>query len=213
MDRFGIAATVRASLAFYNTRAEIDALAAALMKIAGTRQARPRTEQQPIVYPAASAKSVRAAADALADEFDFLGDRDAKNEYVLDMAKNLPHLFDLLEKVTTRVPGCMSQVYLVGRRRPGQPNAGAAGVNGNSGGVFEFVADADAEIVRGLIAILQRLYSGQHAKDVLEFDIEGFFQRIGLDQFITSQRRNGLAGMVARIRELAGEGTHAAAST
>ena len=32
------------------------------------------------------------------------------------------------------------------------------------------------------------------------FDIEGFFHRIGLDQFITSQRRNGLAGMIQRIR-------------
>ena len=67
------------------------------------------------------------------------------------------------------------------------------------------MADADAEIVRGLIAILERLYSGQKAAEVAAFDIEGFFGRIGLEQFITSQRRNGLAGMVAKIRELAGE--------
>ena len=46
--------------------------------------------------------------------------------------------------------------------------------------MFEFVADADAEIVRGLIAILERLYSGQRAKEVAAFDVEGFFGRIGL---------------------------------
>ena len=199
MDRFGISATARASLAFYNTRGEIDALAVALTRLAAGRQTLPATPPPApakIAYPLASAKSIRAAADALAGEFEFLEDRDAKNEYVLDMARKLPHLFDLLQKVTTRVPGCMSQVYLVGRPSP-------AATNGEP--LFEFVADADADIVRGLIAILQRLYSGQRARDVLAFDIESFFERIGLDQFITSQRRNGLAGMVARIRTLAGE--------
>jgi cysteine desulfurase / selenocysteine lyase len=85
----------------------------------------------------------------------------------------------------------MSEVYVVGRRAPG------------SSDTLEFVADANADIVRGLIAILQRLYSGQRAADVLAFDVEGFFRRIGLDQFITSQRRNGLAGMVQRIRGMA----------
>jgi cysteine desulfurase/selenocysteine lyase len=81
----------------------------------------------------------------------------------------------------------MSEVYLVGRKSPG------------SSDVLEFVADANAEIVRGLIAILQRIYSGQRAEAVLRFDIEGFFRRIGLDQFISSQRRNGLAGMIQKI--------------
>jgi sulfur transfer protein SufE len=38
---------------------------------------------------------------------------------------------------------------------------------------------------------------------VLKFDVEDFFRRIDLDQFISSQRRNGLAGMVKRIRSLA----------
>ena len=128
----------------------------------------------------------------MAAEFVFLGDRDAKNQYVLDMAAQLPHLFDLLKQVTPRVAGCMSQVHLVGRRKV---DAGEA--------VLEFVADADAEIVRGLIAVLERLYSGQRASEILAFDIEGFFGQIGLDQFITSQRRNGLAGMVGEIRRLA----------
>jgi len=65
---------------------------------------------------------------------------------------------------------------------------------------FEFLADADAHIVRGEIALLQKLFSGQRARDVLDFDYEAFFNRIGLDQILSSQRRNGLAGMVRRIR-------------
>jgi cysteine desulfurase/selenocysteine lyase len=71
--------------------------------------------------------------------------------------------------------------------------------------VLEFAADANADIVRGLIAIMQRLFGGQRAADVLAFDVETFFRRIGLDQFITTQRRNGLGSLVAKLRQLAGD--------
>jgi cysteine desulfurase/selenocysteine lyase len=87
----------------------------------------------------------------------------------------------------------MSEVYLVNRPTPG------------ADGVIEFAADANADIVRGLIAILQKLFSGQRAAEVLAFDVEAFFRRIELDQFITTQRRNGLAGMVQRIKSFAAE--------
>ena len=76
----------------------------------------------------------------------------------------------------------MSEVYLVGRKSPSDPKR------------LEFVADSDANIVRGLIALMQQIFSGQRADQILAFDIEGFFRRIGLDQFISQQRRNGLAG-------------------
>ena len=65
--------------------------------------------------------------------------------------------------------------------------------------------DANAAIVRGEIAILQRLFSGQKAKQIIDFDYEAFFRRIGLDQFITSQRRTGLEGMIRRIKGFAAE--------
>jgi cysteine desulfurase/selenocysteine lyase len=87
----------------------------------------------------------------------------------------------------------MSEVYLVNRPKPGTKD------------VVQFAADANAEIVRGLIAILQRLFSGQRAADVVAFDVEQFFRRIELDQFISSQRRNGLAGMVQRIKTAAAD--------
>jgi len=129
--------------------------------------------------------------DALAEDFDLLGEREAKNQYVLEMGDKLPRTFDLLKRVTQRVPGCMSEVYVVPRKGPG--------------GSVEFIADANADIVRGLIAILQKLFSGQRAAEVVAFDVEAFFRRIELDQFITTQRRNGLAGMVQRIQSFAAE--------
>jgi cysteine desulfurase/selenocysteine lyase len=197
MDRMKVSGTARASLAMYNTRDDVDALVRVLKRIredarpaAGTPAKAPATS---IEWPVNSSPSPEAAADELAEDFAMLEDHNAKSEYVLDLGAKLPHAFDLLKQITTRIPGCMSQVYLVARRSP------------TDAGRMEFIADADAEIVRGLIAILEKIYSGQPPQAVLKFDIEGFFRRIGLDQFITTQRRNGLAGMVDKIRTQAAQ--------
>jgi cysteine desulfurase/selenocysteine lyase len=199
MDRFKVPATVRASFALYNTTEDVDALVAALKKVrsetgASSAAAKKGAESEGSVqFAEASAASPDAAAEELADVFEMLGDRDARSGYVLDLGGKLPHTFDVLKQLTGRVPGCMSEVYLVNRPKPG------------TNGVVQFAADANAEIVRGLIAILQRLFSGQRAKEVLAFDVEAFFRRIELDQFISSQRRNGLGGMVQRIKSFAAE--------
>lgn len=194
MERLGISSTARISLAMYNTQAEIDVAVAALIKAAAGARPRPKADAA-IEYPQAYAPTPAAAAEKLAEVFEFLGDdANAKSLYLMDdLGAKLPNLFDLLKKVTSRLEGCMSEVYFVGRRSPSDPQA------------LEFVADANAAIVRGEIVMLQRLFSGQKADDVLKFDVEGFFRRIGLDQFLTSQRRNGMASMVSRIRQLATE--------
>jgi cysteine desulfurase / selenocysteine lyase len=200
MTRLGIAATTRASFAMYNMREDVDALVKSLRKLVDEKRSMlrekgavaPSVPAEALPFAAATARSPDEAADELAEDFELFEERDAKTEYVLDLAKEVPHTFETLKNLTARVPGCMSEVYLIGRGAPQMPEK------------FEFVADSNAEIVRGLIAILGRLYSGQDAKQVLAFDVEGFFRRIGLEQFISTQRRNGLAGMIARIRALAG---------
>ena len=192
MDRLKVSATTRASFAMYNTKADVDALVTALQQIVDTAKISPkavRASEQPVEYPRAAAGSPQASAEELAGDFEILDDHEGRNQYVLDLGEKLPNLFEMLKQVTVRVPGCMSEVYLVARKAPGSTDT------------FEFVADANADIVRGLIAVLQRLFSGQKAKDVLDFDVEAFFRQIGLERFISSQRRNGLAGMVGRIRQ------------
>ena len=82
--------------------------------------------------------------------------------------------------------------------------ATSARVRPGSTDIIEFLADSDAEIVRGLIALLQQLFSGQRAGAILAFDAPEFFGQIGLDQHLSMSRRNGLAAMIQRLRELAG---------
>jgi len=54
--------------------------------------------------------------------------------------------------------------------------------------------------VRGLIALLHTVYDGQEPRAILQFDIDGLMQRIGLDQHLSIGRRNGMAGMIARLK-------------
>ena len=113
---------------------------------------------------------------------------------LIDFGKKLPPL-DESEKIeANRVHGCQSQVWMVARphHESGQTT-------------IDFIADSDALIVKGLIAILRKVYAGQTPQNILSFDITGLLQRLGLDQHLTSGRRNGLDGMVQRIKILAAQ--------
>jgi cysteine desulfurase / selenocysteine lyase len=192
MERLGVSGTVRASFAFYNTREEVDLLVDALRTLMDQRASQQsKVAETSIAFAKAKARTPSEAAEALAEEFLAFDDRESKTELLIDMARRLPNHFDQLKPLCKAVPGCMSEVYLLGRPMSDKPEK------------LEFVADSNAEIVRGLIAVLEELFSGQDAKLLLEFDIEAFFRRIGLDQFVSSQRRSGLNGMVQTIRTLA----------
>lgn len=231
MDHLGVTGTCRASMAFYNTTAEVDRLADVLTQLVDSRRKRSQEKGQRQVqnrptaqdaarianptnlsdsgqqetdaqtlsegqlanfqFAKAAGPSIEAIANDLIDEFTCFDDRESKTQLLLEMGQELPDLFQALKTLTTCVPGCMSEVYLMGRSAE------------NDSQRIEFVGDSNALIVRGLIAVLQKLFSGQKAEEVLDYDLESFFKAIGLDQFVTSQRRSGLAGMVGRIRGLA----------
>lgn len=126
------------------------------------------------------------ALSELVDEFELLGDWEERYRYVIEMGKDLAPLADSERTEATKVRGCASQVWLVTEPR--------------AGGILAFRGDSDAHIVRGLIAILLRLYSGRSAREILAFDAKAAFEKLGLSGALSSQRSNGLASMVARIR-------------
>jgi cysteine desulfurase/selenocysteine lyase len=193
MDRFKIPSTTRASFAMYNTRADVDALVVALRKLVAIEAMKrpvavPAQVGGDLKFPKPSAASPAAAADDLIELFDFLPDWDARMQEVVGMGENLPFMPPELKTESTRVHGCQSTVHLFGVGRDGR---------------LDFLATSDAALVRGLIGILQRVYSGQPAADVVKFDIESFLRRIGLESHLSMGRRNGLDGMIRRIREMA----------
>jgi cysteine desulfurase/selenocysteine lyase len=194
MERFGIDGTARASFAIYNTLEEVDRFADVLEQIVA--EARPRrtapTAAQ-VTYAPASASTPTEAAAELAEFFDFVDDWAEKYAHIIDLGAKILPLPTNLRTEPNRVRGCQSTVYLDLRKKPGTAD------------IVEFLADSDADIVRGLIAILEKIFSGQRARDVTAFDLDGFFRRIGLDKNLTMGRRNGLAEMANRIRVFAGQ--------
>ena len=124
--------------------------------------------------------------DELAAEFDFLDDWEERYRYVIDLGRALAPLGEAERSEANKVRGCASQVWLVTERGPG--------------GVLSFRGDSDAHIVRGLIAILLRLYSGRTADEILAFDARAAFDRLGLKSALSAQRSNGRFSMVERIR-------------
>ena len=73
-------------------------------------------------------------------------------------------------------------------------------------GRLRFRGDSDAHIVRGLVAVVLRLLSGRTSQEIAGFDAKAAFARLGLQGALSTQRSNGLASMVERIRRDAGDG-------
>jgi cysteine desulfuration protein SufE len=128
--------------------------------------------------------------DEIIENFSTLDEWDDRYRYVIELGRGLAPLPEADRTETNKVQGCASQVWLATRTQP----------NGAAGPVLNFVADSDAHIVRGLIAILFALYSGKPARDILSTDALSLFDRMGLRENLTPQRSNGLRSMVERIR-------------
>jgi cysteine desulfuration protein SufE len=128
--------------------------------------------------------------DEIIENFSTLDDWDDRYRYVIELGRALTPLPETERTEANKVQGCASQVWLATKTRP----------NGASGPVLNFVADSDAHIVRGLIAILFALYSGKPARDILSTDALALFDRMGLRENLTPQRSNGLRSMIERIR-------------
>ena len=102
----------------------------------------------------------------LAAEFELLGDWEERYRYVIDLGRELAPLSDAERTDANKVRGCASQVWLV--------------TEPQDDGTLRFRGDSDAHIVRGLIAVLLRLYSGRAPAEILAFDANAAFATLGL---------------------------------
>lgn len=128
---------------------------------------------------------IQKTLDDLAEEFDLLGDWEERYRYVIELGGDLAPLSEAERSEANKVRGCASQVWLV--------------TEPQGDGTVRFRGDSDAHIVRGLIAILLRLFSDRRPAEIVSFDIKAAFQRLGLANALSTQRSNGLAAMAQRI--------------
>lgn len=131
--------------------------------------------------------------DELYEEFEDLVDWEDRCDFLIDLGFELPGLPDSVKTEENRVHGCQSNVWLI------------AGLQDGEHPRLHIQADSDAMIVKGLIAVLLMIFDGRTPREILETDVLEIFGKLGLNQHLSTQRKNGLSGMVERIRVIARE--------
>ncbi|UEM23394.1 SufE family protein [Skermanella mucosa] len=124
--------------------------------------------------------------DELIENFELFDEWEDRYRYVIDLGRGLPPLDDRYHTDAFKVEGCMSQVWLV--PLPSEERR------------MRFAADSDSAIVKGLAAVLLTAYSDHTPEEILDTDLEAIFARIGLDQHLSPNRRNGFFSMVETIK-------------
>lgn len=137
------------------------------------------------VFPLES--TATQAQGAIAEEFAFFGDWSERYQYLIDLGRKLPPMADELKTEQNRLLGCQSMVWIV-------PSGDASRL--------DFAAVSDSAIVSGLIYLALRVYSGRSAAEILATDPD-YIASVGLAKHLSPTRSNGLAALLAFIRETA----------
>lgn len=125
--------------------------------------------------------------EAVEADFEALDDWDDRYRLLIDLGRDLAPMPDVLKTDATRVRGCASQVWLYPTETDGR---------------LHFVADSDAAIVKGLVALVLLLVQDRARGSVDTAAIKAQLDALGLSKHLSSNRTQGLASMIARIGEL-----------
>ncbi len=129
--------------------------------------------------------------EELVEEFEDMEDWDERYDFIIDLGRELPELKQEYQAEENIVHGCMSTVWLV------------TDVIGEDQKRIQILADSDSIIVKGLIVIMLAFYNDRTPKEIVEDDVSTLFEKLGLNQHLSPQRRNGLFSMVKRLKQLA----------
>ncbi|MBK8189177.1 MAG: SufE family protein [Vampirovibrionales bacterium] len=135
--------------------------------------------------PADASLPTDALQEAIVAEFSALESWDARYRHLIELGRRLPAFPQTLHDDNHLVRGCQSQVWMH--------------VTLSDQGYIQLIADSDALIVRGLVALLLRIYSDQTPETILATR-PTFIERIEMSRHISMQRANGLAAMIKQIQ-------------
>jgi len=124
----------------------------------------------------------------LVEDFSFFESWEDKYQYLIDMGRNVPQMDDKLKIEENKLRGCQSVVYFSNTF--------------NDDGTITFIANSDAAIVQGLIALMLKVFSEKKPQEILDTDIT-FLKEIGLDEHLSPTRKNGLSSLVTSIKNVA----------
>lgn len=133
--------------------------------------------------------SISDRAGALVAELQALTNWQDRYRRIIALGRALPTLADEHRTDANKVKGCQSQVWLHASLE--------SGASGES--VVTYVADSDAAIVKGLVAIVLGVYSGATPAQILATP-PTFVDELGLSENLSQTRANGLQAMIKQIK-------------
>jgi len=121
----------------------------------------------------------------LIEDFSFLDSWEDRYKYLIELGNNIPRFNDEQKSDEWKVQGCQSQVWII-------PHFDKNNI--------WFEGDSDAIIVRGIIAVVLKIFKDKTAQEILDIDVEKIFDKMGLKEHITPNRRSGMLSMVDKIK-------------
>ena len=128
--------------------------------------------------------TIQEIQNEIIDEFSMFDDWEERYQYMIDLGKTLPLINEKYKTDNNIIKGCQSKVWVH-----------ADLINDK----IVFTADSDAIITKGIIAILIRVFSNQHPKDIIEANTS-FIDDIGLKEHLSPTRANGLVSMIKQLK-------------
>ena len=185
MEYLAISGCLRLSMAAYNTFDEIDYFIKCLRHIISQEN------------EALSMKTLETeigtdeCAEQIIDKFAGIKTWDGRHREIMMLGKMLNRLDKTVRNEQNLISGCESLAWLV--------------VSQNEQGVFYFQADSDAKIIRGLLVIVLAAFNDKTVQQIQAFDIENYFEKLGLIEHLSPSRGNGVLAIVDKIKMLAAQ--------
>ena len=120
----------------------------------------------------------------IVEEFSVFEDWLDRYNYLIELGNDLPEIDPKYRTNEYLINGCQSKVWLHAELNDGK---------------VEFIADSDAIIVKGIVALLMKVLNGRTPDEILENELH-FIDDIGLRQNLSPTRSNGLLAMVKKMR-------------
>lgn len=118
------------------------------------------------------------------EEFELFDEWLDKYNYLIELSGDLPAIVSEHRTDQYLIQGCQSRVWIDAKMEDGK---------------VYFMADSDAIITKGIIALLIRVVSGRTPKEILDTDLY-FIEKIGLRENLSPTRANGLVSMIRQMR-------------
>lgn len=182
---------IRVALTAYNTFDEIDVLINVLNKLlSGPEMSNELLNKRDSRSIDNNVISDDINSEWIIEKFSMLKSWDSRHREIMLLGKNYTRISKKLQTEENLIEGCESKAWLTFNK---------------TDSIYQFVADSDAKVIRGLLAIILAAYNNQTAENILTFDIDDYFKKLGLIQHLSPSRANGLIAIVNRIKEIAGQ--------